>query len=94
MFYLVASHRSAKLSDGDYAKNAKQVSNSKGAVPVLHKTQQTYMKFNRGILNLDQALSLHLIESSFSLYIELYLSSLKKCMEAIGNTIATNNKSY
>lgn len=95
MFYLVSTHSSAKMSEGDYSETIKQVTNAKGVVSVLQNTKQTYtMKFNHGILNLDQALPLHLMGSSFALDIELYLSSPEQCIETIGNTGATNNKSY
>lgn len=63
------------MSEGDFSDTVKQVTNAKGVVSVLQNTKRTYtVKFNHGLLNLDQAFPLHLMGSSFALEVELYLS--------------------
>lgn len=93
LFYLVSVNDHAKINEADYSDVT--LPEAKGIIGTLQASYKTYtMKFNHGILNLDQALPLHLMGSSYALDIELYLSKPEECLEVIGAPASLGNISY
>lgn len=80
---LVSTEPYTLMNEGDFSDfNSKSDKAAFGFNQSINP-QTCAMRFNHGILNLDQLLPIHLMGSSFALDVELCLSKPEDCSEII-----------